>query len=280
MLWVFLAIILVVLVSAASPDKKSGFHSSGMTQKEREFADDAYRIRMRGLDAKRASTAEKAVSDYETSYEIAQQETRLTDVHIYEEDLSELRETRDELRREEWYKKADVILDKFFELYEMITSPDFRDVEKAYKSKARCIRYWQEYFYSMPRDDGTLYHPKDHLREMPWYEPCMESHEELEKRLSACITEMKPEYRRKIALRKRMVEEVARNETMLRADLMRACREGYTELELKYCYKELIEKYILAEVKYSNRYIVSLSEKEKEKRQKQSPPDGTGGDRV
>lgn len=269
MLIVILGILLIfVIVGVCVVD--TGGHGT-MSQAERNFANNASKAANRGLDAMRSSTVDKILTEYETNYEYAKSVTDLKDTHIYEEDIRDLREHRDDLRREEWYEKADNILDKFYDLYSMITDPDFRDVEKAYKSKARCIKYWQDYFYSMPDDDGTWYYPKQHLREMPWYEPCMDSHEELEKKLNACIEEMRPEYKRKLALKKRMVDLVAENETILRSNLMKAFSDEYTDLEVKWCYKELIEKYVLSEVKYSNRYITSLSEKEKEKRQKKIP---------
>jgi len=273
MLWVFLVAIVGFLVWATSPSGgsgKSGIKNRGyhMSQKERNFADNASKTLIRGLDATRSSTVDKALSDYEFNYGIAQSVTSLKDTHIYEDDLRALREHRDDLRREEWYEKADKILENFYDLYSIITDPDFRDVEQAYKSKARCIKYWQDYFASMPDDNETRYNPKQHLREMVWYEPCMDSHEALEKKLSACIEEMRPEYKRKLALKRRMVDIVAEHDTILRADLMKKLRDGYTDLEVKYCYKELLEKYVLSEVKYSNRYITSLSEKEKAKRQK------------
>lgn len=273
MIWVFLGAMVVFTIWAAiasGKSKESGtkYRSSYMTQAERNFAQNASKATIRGLDATRSSTVDIILSDYESNYVYAKSTTSLRDTHIYEDDLRELREHRDDLRREEWYEKADKILEKFYDLYSIITDPDFRDVEQAYKSKARCIKYWQEYFYSMPDDNETRYNPKEHLREMIWYEPCMDSHVALEKKLSACIEEMRPEYKRKIALKKRMVDIVAEHGTILRADLMKKLRDGYTDLELKYCYKELIEKYVLSEVKYSNRYITSLSEKEKLKRQK------------
>lgn len=237
-----------------------------MTDIEREFAEEAYQLKSKALNAKKASKVDAALSVYEGLHYIAKKQGELVSEHIYQEDMRDMSDYYEDLTREEWEKSANKLLDKFRELYLIIAEPTYKDVERAYRSKKRCIEYWQKYFASMPT--GIHVYPKQYLREYLDldYDPCMESHELLEKRLSECIEQMKPEYQRVVRLRKDMLDYVFENDSVMRSELLRKQFDGCTDKEVEYCYRELVNKYKLVAVKIGNRYFVKLSDKEREKR--------------
>jgi hypothetical protein len=246
-----------------------------MSQEEADFAKEAAKLADKGIDAKRSKTAEEALMHYELLHNDIASRRKLVSEHIYQEDMKDVRENYESLSIEEWQAKAGRILDKFYELYAMITDPDFRDVDKAYRSKKRCIEYWQKYFYSIPSETGIWYDAKTYMKEYlgELYDECMYSHETLEKKLSACIEEMKPEYKRKMKLRNQIIDIVAERESIMRAELISMHFEGCTKKEIEYCIKELVDTYRLVALKIGNRYFVSLSDKEKSKRPVKPKPD-------
>lgn len=263
-MWIVLVIVVVViLILGCMPI------SGGMSRKEAEFSDQAYKLHIKGVDATTYKKAEEALIHYEMLYSEARSQTKLMDEHIYEEDLQDIRENMETLATEEWQKKAGIILDKFAELYYMITNPAFQDIDKAYRSKKRCIDYWHKYFFSIP-EDGIWRDPKGFMKEYLGedFDACMYSLDTLEKKLSKCIEEMQPEYKRKVRLKKDIADLVERKQSVLRSELLRAKFSNATEKEIQYCYKELIANNILVEIKIGNRFFVYLSDKEKAKREK------------
>lgn len=256
--------------SGSSDDAKITRVYRCMNREEADFANEAAKLLAKGLDAKRADTAEQALLQYEALYDEISSRQPLRSDHIYKEDMKDIRENYKTMAIEEWHEKADKILDKFLELYTLITDPSFKDVEKAYRSKKRCIELWQSYFYSIPDDTGIWYDGKTHMKEYLGddYDICMETHEFLEKRLSQCIEEMKPEYKRKQNLRKQILDIVAEKQSVMRAELVKMPFEGCTVQEVTYCVKELVDSYRLVALKIGNRYFISLSDKEKAKREK------------
>ncbi len=266
--WILIGLFVLMVVIFVISVLQANGHLGAMSDEEADFADKAYKIKNRGVDAKRSQTAYDALVEYETRHDMAAANVKLVSEHIYQEDMQDIRENYETLVKEEWEEKADKILDKFYALYAMITDPTFKDVERAYRSKNRCIRLWQQYFYSIPTETGVWFDAKTHMQEYlePYYDDCMYSHETLEKKLSRCIEEMKPEYQRKMALRKRILDIVAERESIMRADLVKIPFEGCTKQEVEYCIKELVDNYRLVSLKIADRYFISLSDKEKAKR--------------
>ena len=260
-MWIVVIIVGIIIILGCIPIHR------GMSDEEAKFSDKAYRLHMRGMDAKTSKKAEEILNEYELLYSEVENETRLLDRHIYDEDLDDIRDNMESLAKEEREEKARRILDRFAELYYLITDPDFKDVEKAYKSKKRCIDYWQKYFFSIP-EDGIWRDPKAFMKEYlaDDFDECMYNHDTLEKKLSKCIEEMKPEYKRKINLRHQILDIVAEKESIMRAELVSMPFDGCTKKEVEYCIKELVDSYQLVALKIGNRYFISLPDKEKDKR--------------
>lgn len=274
MLTVVFLIVVGLILWVAMLSVVSG--SGRMSQEEVRFANEARKLLSSGLDAKTSRTVEGKLAQYEAMYSELSSRRSLVSDHIYQQDMRDLREHYEDLAKEEWEDKADRILDKFYNLYDMITDPTFKDVEKAYRSKKQCIGYWQQFFLSIPSETGIWYDAKNYMKKYldENYDDCMYSHETLEKKLDQCIEEMKPEYRRKRKLRDDIIDVVAKSESIMRSQLYSTPFEGSTAQEVRYCVNELVEKYRLVELKIGNRYFVSLSDKEKEKRAPRSAAPG------
>lgn len=194
---------------------------------------------------------------------------------MYQEDRKMLVEQLRDLEQAKWEKKADRYLQEFLDYYMMLEAGDFQsfqDVEQLFKAKKRCIDLWQRYYAINLEEYQTTIYPKRYMRE--WmgedYDPCMESHDALEKKLSSIVDKMRPEYKRKQALFDIIVNYVAARGSISRADLQKKKFDGYTVDEAKCCYRALIKSNRLVEVKLGSRYFVSLSDKEASKERKQS----------
>ena len=176
------------------------------------------------------------------------------------------------METERWERKADKYLEKFYEAWIFVTTSDpadhFKEAEELMRAKKRCISAWQGYFGIDLEEYDTVVYPKRHLREYmaDEYETCMESHDTLEKRLAKCVETARPEYRRKMKLYDHIVDYVRSVESIARADLLRHPFDGFIDDEVKCCYRELIKKNRLVEIKIGNKYFVSLSDKEKTKK--------------
>ena len=195
---------------------------------------------------------------------------------MYSEDRFALREHLHELEQDKWQKKADKYLQEFIDCYSTIVNGElesFKDVELLFKLKKRCIDQWQKYFAIDLSEYETTIYPKRHFRE--WmgdeYDPCMESHEALEKKLSSIVDTMRPEYKRKKALYDIVVSFVSSHGSIARADLLKKSFDGYITDEVKCCYRALVRDNRLVEIKMGGKYFVSLSDKESVKKSKQAP---------
>ena len=193
--------------------------------------------------------------------------------YLYTEDRKFLVEHLHDLEQEKWEKKADKYLQEFSDCYLTIIDGElehFADVELLFKTKKRCISLWQKYFAIDLSEYETTIYPKRYMRE--WmgedYDPCMESHEALEKKLSDCVDKMRPEYKRKTALYGIIVTRVASCGSIARSELLKQHFNGYIPEEVKCCYNALVKENRLVEVKLGGRYFVSLSDKELSKQER------------
>lgn len=225
-------------------------------------------------DALYSSSAKKVkqyVSDFEAAYKEAEPHMTSSQRSAYSEMKREITQTAREeiavLEEDRWERIAEKHLQNFYDSYYMVINGElhtFRDVELLMKEKARCIREWQSYFaVDLDQFETTIY-PKKYMREYLGedYDPCMDSHEALEKKLSDCVASMRPEQKRKNQLYKLIVDHVRRQETVLRSVLLKTEFPGYIPEELRCCYRELIKRNRLVETKMGNRFFVSLSDKE------------------
>jgi len=226
-------------------------------------------------DSHSIKTVKNSIERLDCEYSKIQDIAGESSNYLYTEDRKFLVEHLHDLEQEKWEKKADKYLQEFSDSYYTIVSGEFesfKDVDALFAAKKRCIALWQKYYAIDLSEYETTIYPKRHLRE--WmcddYDPCMESHDALEKKLSGIVETMRPEYKRKNALYSIIVNRVAALGSIARADLLKTDFDGYIAEEVKCCYKALIKDNRLVEVKLGGKYFVSLSDKEAAKKQNRS----------
>lgn len=106
------------------------------------------------------------------------------------------------------------------------------------------------------------------MLERSFWREHLDSRGALQTALDAAIEPLKPEQRRKRALYRNVMEYVAKGESVQRAALLKNPFPEATAEEVRFCYRELVREYRLVEIKIGNRWFVTLSDKEKEKREK------------
>ena len=227
------------------------------------------------VDSKSIKKVRESISCLDYEYNKVKDITGSSGNYLYSEDRGFLVEHLHDLEQDKWEKKANKYLQEFSDCYLSIVSHElehFESVELLYKTKKRCIEQWQKYFAIDLSEYETTIYPKRYLRD--WmgddYDPCMESHATLEKKLNECVAVMRPEYKRKTALLDIIVNYVATKNTISRSDLLKKTFKGYSQDEVKYCYRELIKTNRLFEMKIGGRYFVSLSDKEAAKPNKKN----------
>lgn len=185
----------------------------------------------------------------------------------YRDDMSLVDSAVENLEIADWEMRAEKHLQAFIDCYEMLIGRDFenfRDVEEFFRVKNRCISEWQKYFAVDVSEYSTRIYPKQYMRE--WlqerYDPCMESHEALEKKLSDYVSAMRPEQKRKNKLYNAVVEHVNVSGTLVRSELLKHEFPGFIAEEVRCCYRQLLKQNRLVETKIGNRWFVSLSDKE------------------
>lgn len=228
---------------------------------------------MDALDRKTAESVTRFMDEYEYAYSESEQHLSEFYRKEFHEDMDDLREHLRQIEEEAWLKKAGKHLADFAESYEIIMGGEmetFRDVDRLFAQKKRCVSEWHKYFaIDLTQYKSTIY-PKRYLREFmgDQYDPCMESSEALDRQLSGRIQSMRPEFTRKKRLYDLMVAYVREHPGIMRADLMKVNFPGFNADEVKYCYKPLLEKNRLVEYKMGSRYFVSLSDREAAKKTK------------
>lgn len=228
----------------------------------------------KALDSSSAQYVKDSISELKTAYQVAAPYLPSISSQVYETDIEDLRDHLHDLEMDKWQRKADKYLQEFSDQYFCIVSQEFEsfdDVELLFRTKTKCMNAWKKYFSLDLSQYETTICPKEYLKE--WmdddYDPCMESHDALEKKLSEYVEHMRPEYKRKTRLNKLIVNHVRECESIKRADLWKVNFEGFTKDEVRCCYRALIKKKRLVEIKMGDRFFVYLSDSELKKLSKE-----------
>lgn len=237
---------------------------------------DYYEIEKRcahALESRSINTVQNTIDEWQSAFTKAEPVLDDATRYLFNVDMADLRQHLADLEEEKWAEKAEKHLSVFSNCYEMIMNGDmetFRDVDHLFALKKRCVSAWQDYFAVDLEPYRTTIYPKRYLREymVDLYDPCMESHEALEKKLSEKIQYMRPEYRRKIQLFDILLDYVANEQSVMRNKILNLSLDGFTTDEIKICYRSLIKQNKMVEIKLADHVFVSLSDKEQDKRQK------------
>lgn len=182
------------------------------------------------------------------------------------------------LLEEKWKKKMDPIVDELNGCYELVTTAynhTFQKVEDVIWARDRCLHLYDAYWaaagkfleenqcWGRIRTDEYLnqWCPEENRFTTKW---------ELQQKLDAAIEPLKPEQKRKKKLYRDILNWVAEQEAVQQCVLLKREFPNATAEEVKYCYQELVKQYKLVKYKMGNRWFVTLSDKEKEQREKEA----------
>lgn len=234
----------------------------------------------RGMEAKKSATVDRYADELENTYKYALRAEDQSLTQWYADDVRELREYAKDLVIEEWIKKADKKLERFWDSYLTVTIPideaDVLDIEQAVKGKKRCLQLYRDYFSLIPeyrvKDEiDPLKYMKDNLGDL--YQTHMESEQKLEAYLSQKVLELRPEYKRVMKLYDTILEYVWDNRAMRRSETWKNIADDpvYSIQEVEACYRELVKKGKVIEYKLNGKYYCRLSDKEAEIRKSRTP---------
>lgn len=224
---------------------------------------------------------QQASDHYAQIKDIADENSR----QLCEYDLDEIRGNAEALAEEKWDKKASTYIEKMYFAYQEIINWDFKTVEKAYTSKAVFLRAYDAYFSwtsecfeeyrEIWKDINFWGNAKDNIKAMLedvdptyhytyWDDTSFGSasiRAQIDKRLTAQIESMRPEYKRKKNLKNLILQTIAQEGSIQRSVLLKKPFEGFVDAEVRACYRGLVQEHSIIEVKQGNYYFSSLSDK-------------------
>ncbi len=182
------------------------------------------------------------------------------------------------LLEEKWKKEMDPIVDELNDCYELVMTAynhTFQTVEDVIWARDRCLHLYDAYWAATGkfleenqcrgriRTDEYLnqWYPEENRFTTKW---------ELQQKLDAAIEPLKPEQKRKKKLYRDILNWVAERDAVQQCALLKQEFPNATAEEVKYCYKDLVKWYKLVKYKMGNRWFVMLSDKEKERREKEA----------
>lgn len=203
----------------------------------------------------------------------------------FEDDISEVRFNAETLAEEKWSKRASSYIQKMSFAYSEIMGWDFNSVEKSYSSKAVFLRAYDAYFSwtsDFFEENREIWHDvnlwdeaRDGIKNMLedvdptyhytyWDDPSfgkLSVRAQIDKRLTAQIESMRPEYKRKKNLKNLILQTIAQEGSIQRSVLLKKPFEGFVAAEVRACYRGLVQEHSIIEVKQGNYYFSSLSDK-------------------
>lgn len=279
-----LCVVMIVIIVATRDPK---LRSEDRKPRRRYYDDPASpysyeQLEKIGLRASDSSSIDK-VKSYLDELEIlledarrdGEPEEKLEEIRRYQKDVDWNYQI---LLEEKWKKKMDPIVDELNDCYELVMTAynhTFQKVEDVIWARDRCLHLYDAYWAAAGkfleenqcrgriRTDEYLnqWYPEENRFTTKW---------ELQQKLDAAIEPLKPEQKRKRKLYQDILNWVAEREAVQQCVLLRQEFPNATAEEVKYCYQELVKQYKLVKYKMGNRGFVTLSDKEKEQREKEA----------
>lgn len=279
-----LCVVMIVIIVATRDPK---LRSEDRKPRRRYYDDPASpysyeQLEKIGLRASDSSSIDK-VKSYLDELEIlledarrdGEPEEKLEEIRRYQKDVDWNYQI---LLEEKWKKKMDPIVDELNDCYELVMTAynhTFQKVEDVIWARDRCLHLYDAYwaaagkFLEENQCRGRIrtaeylnrWHPEENRFVSRW---------ELQQTLDAAIEPLKPEQKRKKKLYRDILNWVAEQEAVQQCVLLKREFPNATSEEVKYCYQELVKQYKLVKYKMGNRWFVTLSDKEKEQREKEA----------
>ncbi len=208
---------------------------------------------------------------YESAKGNRESERTLENIRFHREDVREAYEYALETKWEEKMRPIVDEMDRYIELVLEAYHHTFGSIDEVIQARDDALwmydKYWETARAFNEKYNCNLY-MKGFLLERSFWREHLDSRGALQTALDAAIEPLKPEQRRKRALYRNVMEYVAKGESVQRAALLKNPFPEATAEEVRFCYLGLLREYRLVEIKIGNRWFVTLSDKEKEKREK------------
>lgn len=208
---------------------------------------------------------------YESAKGNRESERTLENVRFHREDV---REAYEDALETKWEEKMQPIAEELdCNISMVLEDPQhgIEDIDDVIRARNKAMRLYDKY-WEMGRAFNDKYgsnvYIKGYLLENSNWKELVGSENALREALDKAVEQLKPEQRRKRALYRNVMEYVAKGESVQRAALLKNPFPEATAEEVRFCYLGLLREYKLVEIKIGNRWFVTLSDKEKEKREK------------
>lgn len=257
--------IVMYVKSANSPTHYSRSYERDVIDKSESIADV-------GTLTNSAKIAQRKADEMQTYIYLHEDHMSEEGVRQLKRSLSEIKQNRRDILEYRHSEKMDAVLSKFHYYYECIVTTDevtMRNAQDLISTKKKCLNSLRKYWEVSCTGENPI-NAKDYLRDYmgELFIPEMFHLEDLEKVLDGKLKSASSEVYRKRKSMRKIVDTVYEQESIMRSELCRMKFDGISENEMKYCVKELVSSGKLAEYKLADRWFVTVSDAEKERRQK------------
>lgn len=287
MFFFYLLVILLVIVLAFLGVSLS--ESEARQKKEDELMKFGYNALNRSNMATTTATIKRHYEDFKSEYDRYSDPLSSSSKSFCDYTLNELRSNYITVLENDVDEKTEKYLSEFVDEFVFLTEwMDFVDVDYVYKRKNSCLRNYDAYWETVRKisdnaviDERSLVWEKAKKNFIDAFTENSESsirfgnedgmnksvREQIVAEIDKHVETLKPEYKRKMKIYDDILSVVRSKESIKRADLLHTKIDNATEWEVSVCYKALVEKGRLVEMKLGNWYFVSLSDKESQKKQ-------------
>lgn len=263
--------------------------SEGKSKKVSEYHKQNQKLTDKGSSTQNYNVAKNCLSDLESGYHEIKDYVGSNSRSCYEDDIVEVRSNIESIVFDKWDSKTHSILAKIEEKYGLLMNCTFSDVEEAYRAQSQILKLYDSYwdytreFYE--EHVGDLVHIRiwDEARDKMKFilgedegftfwgngqSAQVSVREQLNKKITARIEEIRPEYTRKKDIMEKLLVRIYDETNVMRCELMKMQEfSKYNPKEVQACYRALLKVKKIVEYKVENRYFVCLSDKEAAKRE-------------
>lgn len=270
--FIMIGLVIVFLIWICIPSDHRGGSRTGADEytdeKLCDIADTAYKTENPGKLKEKLDHMDYL---YESAKVNRESERTLENIRFHREDVREAYEYALETKWEEKMQPITEELDCNISMVLEDSQHGIEDIEDVIRARNKALRLYDKYW-----ETGRAFNDKygsnvsiqGYLLENSNWKELVGSENALRAALDRAVEQLKPEQRRKKALYRNVMEYVAKGESVQRAALLKETFPEATAGEVRFCYRDLVREYRLMEIKIGNRWFVTLSDREKEKREK------------
>ena len=263
--------------------------SEGKSKKVSEYHKQNQKLTDKGSSTQNYNVAKNCLSDLESDYHEIKDYVGKNSRSCYEDDIAEVRSNIESIVFDKWDRKTYSILEKLEDKYALLMECTFSDVDEAFKAGKDILKLYDSFwdytreFYEEHSSDLVHIRLWDEARDKMKFKlgedegftfwgngqtAQVSVREQLNKKITARIEEIRPEYTRKKDIMEKLLARIYDETNVMRCELMKMQEfSKYNSKEVQACYRALLKVKKIVEYKVENRYFVCLSDKEATKRE-------------